>query len=85
MPTSTCSHGRAGTSRGSGKETLIPSPVPATLAEAIAAQLNATADNTRFLQEMEGNQIHHQGGRGQNQAPRDTTYMEFSETHPLSS
>jgi hypothetical protein len=55
MPTSTCSHGRAGTSRGSGKETLIPSPVPATLAEAIAAQLNATADNTRFLQEMEGN------------------------------
>jgi hypothetical protein len=29
---------------------------------------------------MTGNQIHLQGGRGQNQAPRDTTYMEFSET-----
>jgi hypothetical protein len=31
---------------------------------------------------MAGNQIHQQGGRGQNQAPRDTTYMEFSETRP---
>jgi hypothetical protein len=32
---------------------------------------------------MAGNQIHQQGGQGQNQAPRDTTYMEFSETCPL--
>jgi hypothetical protein len=28
------------------------------LAEAIAALINATADNTRFLREMAGNQIH---------------------------
>jgi hypothetical protein len=32
-----------------------PPPVPPTLAEAIAALVNATADNTRFLREMAGN------------------------------
>jgi hypothetical protein len=47
----------AGTSRG-GEETLNPPPVPPTLAEVIAALINATADNTRFLREMVGNQIH---------------------------
>jgi hypothetical protein len=31
---------------------------------------------------MAGNQMHPQRGQGQNQAPRDTTYMEFSETRP---
>jgi hypothetical protein len=64
------------------EETQIPPPVPPTLVEAIAALINATADNTPFVREMAGNHIHRQGGRGQNQAPRDTTYMEFSETHP---
>ena len=82
MPTRTCGHDGAGTSRGSGDETPIPPPIPPTLAEDIAALLNTTADNTQFLQEMAGNQIHQQGGRCQNQAPRDTTYMEFSETRP---
>jgi hypothetical protein len=82
MPTRTHGHDGAGTSRGSGEDTPIPPPVPPTLAEAITALLNATADDTQFLQEMVGNQIHHQGGRGRNQAPRDTTYIEFSETHP---
>jgi hypothetical protein len=38
----------AGTSRG-GEETPNPLPIPPTLAEAIAALINATADNTRFL------------------------------------
>jgi hypothetical protein len=52
------------------------------LAEAIAALTNATTDNTCFLREMAGNQIHQQGGRGQHQAPRDTTSMEFLETRP---
>jgi hypothetical protein len=68
---------------GSGEENPIPLPLPPTLAETIDALLNATVDNTRLLREMAGNQIHQQGGRGQNQAPRDTTYMEFSETRPL--
>jgi hypothetical protein len=78
----TCGYDGAGTSRGSGEETPIPPPIPPTLEEAIPALLNATTDNTRFLREMAGNQIQQQGGRGQNQAPRDTTYMEFSETRP---
>jgi hypothetical protein len=68
--------GWAGTSRG-GEETLNLQPVPPTLVEAIAALINAIADNTRFLREMARNQIHHQGGRGQHQAPKDTTHMEF--------
>jgi hypothetical protein len=31
---------------------------------------------------MVGNQINQHGGRGQNQAPKDTTYVEFSKTCP---
>ena len=81
MSSKTGAQDGAGTSRG-GEETPNPPPVPPTLAEAIAALINATADNTHFLREMAGNQIHQQGGRGQHQAPRDTTYMEFSETRP---
>jgi hypothetical protein len=53
----------AGTSRG-GEETPNPPPIPPTLAEAIAALIIATADDTRFLREMAGNQIYQQGGRG---------------------
>jgi hypothetical protein len=82
MPTRTRGQNGARTSRGGGEKTSIPPPIPPTLAEAIAALINATTDNTWFLQEMAGNQIHEQGGRGQHQAPRDTTYMEFSETRP---
>jgi hypothetical protein len=48
MPSKTRSQNGAGTS--SGREaTPNPPPVPPTLAEAIAALVNATADNTRFL------------------------------------
>jgi hypothetical protein len=32
---------------------------------------------------MAENQIHQQGGKCQNQTPKDTTYMEFSKTNPL--
>jgi hypothetical protein len=81
MPSRTHAHDGAGTSHG-GENTLNPPPVPPTLAEAIAALVNATADNTRFLHEMAGNQFQQHGGRGQPQAPRDTTYLEFSETRP---
>jgi hypothetical protein len=52
------------------------------LAEAIAALVNATADNTRFLREMVGNQFQQQGGRAYPQGPRETTYLDFSETRP---
>jgi hypothetical protein len=82
MPTKTRSQDGAGTSRGGGEETPTAPPVAPILVEAIASLINATTDNTRFLWEMAGNQIHQQGGKGQHQAPRDTTYMEFSETRP---
>jgi hypothetical protein len=83
MPTRTRGHDGAGTSRGSKDETPIPPLVPPILAEAIAALLNATADNTRFLREMAGNQIHPQGGRGQNQAPEILLIWSFRKVVPL--
>jgi hypothetical protein len=69
----------AGTSRGR-EDTPNPPHVPTTLAEAIAALVNATTDNTRFLREMAGNQFQQQGGRAPPQGPRETSYLDFSET-----
>jgi hypothetical protein len=83
MPSRTRAHDGAGTSRGQ-EDTPNPPPIPPTLAEAIAALVNATADNTRFLREMAGNQFQHHGGRAPLQGPRETTYLEFSETRPRS-
>ena len=71
----------AGTFHGR-KTTPNPPPVPPTLAEAIAALVNATADNTRFLSEMAGNQFQQHGGRVPPQGPRETSYLEFSEMRP---
>jgi hypothetical protein len=81
MPSKTHAHDGAGTSRGRGS-TPNPPPVPLTLAEAIAALVNATADNTRFLQEMVGKQMQQQGGRAYPQGPRETSYLDFFETRP---
>jgi hypothetical protein len=52
------------------------------LAEAIAALVTATADNTVFLREMAGHQLQQQGGRAYSQGPRETLYLDFSETRP---
>jgi hypothetical protein len=82
MPSRTRAHDGAGTSRD-GEDTPNPPPVPPTLAEAIAALVNATADNTRFLRKMVDNQFQQHGGRVPPQVPRDTTYLEFSKTQPL--
>jgi hypothetical protein len=79
MPSWTRAHDGAGTSHGR-KDTPNPPPVPPTLAEAIAALVNATTDNTRFLHEMAGNQFQQHRGRVPPQGPRDTTYLEFSKT-----
>jgi hypothetical protein len=70
-----------GTSRGR-EATPNPPPVPPTLAEAIAALVNATADNTRFLREMAGQQMQQQGRRAYSQGPHETSYLDFSETRP---
>ena len=56
MPSKTRAQDGAGTSRG--RETALnPPPVSPTLAEAIAALVNATTDNTRFLREMAEQQM----------------------------
>jgi hypothetical protein len=81
MPSRTRAHDGAGASRGRW-DTPNPPPVPPTLAEAIAALVNATADNTRFLREMAGNQFRQQGRRAYPQGPRETSYLDFSETLP---
>jgi hypothetical protein len=57
MPSKTRAQDGASTSRGR-ESTPNPPPVPPTLDEAIAALVNATADNTRFLREMAGQQFH---------------------------
>jgi hypothetical protein len=62
MPSRTRAHDSAGTSHG-WEDTPNSPPVLPTLAEAIAALVNATVDNTRFLREMAGNQFQQQGGR----------------------
>jgi hypothetical protein len=59
-----------------------PAPIPPTLAEAIAALVKATTDNTRFLRKMAGQQMQQQGGRAYQQGPRETSYLDFSETRP---
>jgi hypothetical protein len=82
MPSWTHAHDGTGISRG-GEDTPNLPPVPPNMAEAIAALVNATADNTRFLREMVGNQFQQHGGRVPPQGPPDTTYLEFSETRPL--
>jgi hypothetical protein len=52
------------------------------LDEAIAALVTMTADNTRFLREMVGQQLQQQGGRAYPQGPRETSYLDFLKTHP---
>jgi hypothetical protein len=69
MPSRTCAHDRAGTSRG-GEDTPNPPPVPPTMAEAIAALVNSIADNTRFLRKMAGNQFQQHGGTFPSRTPR---------------
>jgi hypothetical protein len=81
MPSRTRAHDGARTSHGQDDTPNTP-PVPPTLAEAIAALVTATADNTRFLREMVGQQLQQQGGRAYPQGPRNNSYLDFSETHP---
>jgi hypothetical protein len=56
MPSRTRARDGVVTSRG-GEDTPNLPHVPPTLAEAIVALVNATADNTCFLRKMAGNQF----------------------------
>jgi hypothetical protein len=81
MPMRTCGFDGAGTSQG-GKGAPNPPLVPPTLAQAIAALVNATADNARLLRELaQNNQNVPQGNRGCNNR-EEATYMDFIETRP---
>jgi hypothetical protein len=79
IPSKTRAQDGAGTSRGR-EATPNPPPVPPTLAEAIAALVNTTADNICFLREMAGQQLQQQGGRAYQEGPHETSYLDFSET-----
>jgi hypothetical protein len=68
MSSKTRAQDGAGTSRGR-EATPNPPRVPPTLAEVIAALVNAIADNTRFLQDIAGQQMQQQGGRAYPQGP----------------
>jgi hypothetical protein len=81
MPSRTRAHDGAGTSCGQ-EDAPNPPPVPPTLAEVIAALVSTTADNTRFLREMAGHQLQQQGERAYPMGPRETLYLDFSETRP---
>ena len=77
MPMHTRGSDGASTSRG-GVEADInppPPPVPPTLADAIAALVNATVDNARVSHEI----AHHQNNQGGPRIPqnqqRNATYM----------
>jgi hypothetical protein len=81
MPSRTRAQDGVGTSRGR-EATPNPPPLPPTLAKAIAAFVNDTTDNTRFLREMVGQQLQQQGERAYPQGPHETSYLDFSETRP---
>ena len=81
MPSRTRGQDSAGTSHGRETTPNLP-PVPPPLAEAIAALVNATANNTHFLREMAGQRYQQQGRRAYPQGPRETSYLDFSETRP---
>jgi hypothetical protein len=82
MPMCTRGSDGDGTSRGGAEADINPPPplVPPTLADAIAALVNATANNARVLHEI----AHHQNNQGGPRIPqnhqRNATYMEFMET-----
>jgi hypothetical protein len=71
-----------GTSLG-GSGAPNPPPVPPNLAEAMVALVNATVENARLLRKMtQHNQNVPQGNRGRYNNRNETTYVDFTNTHP---
>ena len=71
----------AGTSQDND-EVPNPPPMPPTMADAIAALVNATAENARLLRELAQNQQapHPNCGR-RNNGNDESTYIDFTDTH----
>jgi hypothetical protein len=83
MPTRTRANDGARTSQ-SGDDAPNPPLVPPTLAEAIAALVNAIAKNAWLLREMaQNNQNAPQCNRGRYNNRDETTYVDFTDTRPL--
>ena len=60
-----------------------PPPMPPTMADAIAALVNATAENARLLRELAQNQQAPHPNRGRrNNGNDESTYIDFTDTHP---
>ena len=65
-------------------DTPNPPPMPLTMADAIAALVNATAENARLLRELAQNQHAPHPNRGRrNNGNDESTYVDFTDTHPL--
>ena len=62
---------------------LDPPPVPTNLADAIAALVNVTVENSHLLHEMaQSNQNQMQGNRGRHHNRQEATYVDFIDTRP---
>ena len=60
-----------------------PPPMPTNLADAIAALVNVTVENSRLLHEMaQSNQNQMHGNRGRNHNRHEATYVDFMDTKP---
>ena len=64
-------------------ECLNPPPMPSTMADAIAALVNAMAENARLLRELAQNQQAPYPNRGRrNNGNDESTYVDFTDTRP---
>ena len=60
-----------------------PPPVPTNLADAIAALVNVTVENSRLLHEIaQSNQNQIQGNHGRHHNRQEATYVDFTDTRP---
>ena len=60
-----------------------PPPMPSTMADAIAALVNATAENARLLRELAQNQQAPYPNRGcRDNGNDESTYVDFTDTRP---
>ena len=78
-------HTRAGTSGTQNDEIPPPPPLPANLAEAIAAFVNTATETNRLIRTMaQGEQSPNRGNnhRGRRANQEETTYVDFTDTRP---
>ena len=75
---------RAGASTSHDNDDIPnPPPMPPTMADAIAALINAMAENARLLRELAQNQQAPHPNRGRrNNGNDESTYIDFTDTRP---